>query len=239
MIPAAGDCSDLWERQLKKNLFLIVNDIDSSPVDSNDDVVLRQARPRKLVCLVEPRKQQRPLVAGVVDDILLHLQRCNAIPYKIALWEGLLYPVGPVGHGLRRCKAIVWDVGGNQRLKPVVHHLRAKVDVVLLCGNHCQVVILQDTDLQHCTEQLHNRCVKSRLHWQICKQNIYKVPWSFKCKWIRGAGLATRSCFSRLKQTGFEMIDWVVVLHPTRHKIGHFGDIPQANLLAWYEKTKL
>jgi len=23
--------------------------------------------------------------------------------------------------------------------------------------------------------------------------------------------------------------------HPTRHKIGHFGDVPQAHLLAWYD----
>ena len=29
-----------------------------------------------------------------------------------------------------------------------------------------------------------------------------------------------------------------MVVHPTRHKIGHFGDIPPANLLAWYGKTK-
>jgi len=29
----------------------------------------------------------------------------------------------------------------------------------------------------------------------------------------------------------------VKVLHPTRQKIGHFGDIPKANLLAWYGKT--
>jgi len=35
-----------------------------------------------------------------------------------------------------------------------------------------------------------------------------------------------------------DMIDWVVVLRPTQHKIGHFGDVPQANLLAWYGKTK-
>jgi len=34
------------------------------------------------------------------------------------------------------------------------------------------------------------------------------------------------------------LIDCVVVLCPTRHKIGHFGDVPQANLLAWYGKTK-
>ena len=34
---------------------------------------------------------------------------------------------------------------------------------------------------------------------------------------------------------------WGKVLHPTQHaqhKKGHFGDVPQANLLAWYGKTK-
>jgi len=34
------------------------------------------------------------------------------------------------------------------------------------------------------------------------------------------------------------LIDSVKVLRPTRHKIGHFGDVPQANLLALYGKTK-
>ena len=33
-------------------------------------------------------------------------------------------------------------------------------------------------------------------------------------------------------------IDWAEVLRPTRHKIGHFEDVSQANLLAWYGKTK-
>jgi len=32
--------------------------------------------------------------------------------------------------------------------------------------------------------------------------------------------------------------NWVVVLRPTQHKIGHFGDVSQAHLLVWYEKTK-
>ena len=34
--------------------------------------------------------------------------------------------------------------------------------------------------------------------------------------------------------------DWlrVKVLRPTRHKMGHFGDVPQANLLAWYGKNQ-
>ena len=30
----------------------------------------------------------------------------------------------------------------------------------------------------------------------------------------------------------------VKLLHTTRHKIGYFGDVPQANLLAWYEENK-
>ena len=34
-------------------------------------------------------------------------------------------------------------------------------------------------------------------------------------------------------------IDWVVVLHPTRHKIGHFGDVPQANLWHGMKKQNL
>ena len=36
------------------------------------------------------------------------------------------------------------------------------------------------------------------------------------------------------------LVDWVVVLRPTRHKTGHFGNVPQAyNLLAWYGKLNL
>jgi len=41
----------------------------------------------------------------------------------------------------------------------------------------------------------------------------------------------------------FSLIDWVKVLSPIRQKIGHFGDVPQANLLVpsqslGYGKTK-
>jgi len=33
------------------------------------------------------------------------------------------------------------------------------------------------------------------------------------------------------------LIDCIVVLRPTRHKIDHFGDIPEDKLLAWHGKT--
>jgi len=35
-----------------------------------------------------------------------------------------------------------------------------------------------------------------------------------------------------------KLIDWIQALHHTRHKIGHFGDVPQASVLAWYGKSK-
>jgi len=37
---------------------------------------------------------------------------------------------------------------------------------------------------------------------------------------------------------GSPEIDWVKVLRRTQHNVGHFRDILQANLLAWYGKTK-
>jgi len=36
-----------------------------------------------------------------------------------------------------------------------------------------------------------------------------------------------------------QLIDWVVVLSPTQHKVGHFRDVSQANLMAWYGKLNL
>jgi len=41
------------------------------------------------------------------------------------------------------------------------------------------------------------------------------------------------------RQPGFPSVFFLhLVLRPTRHKTGHFGNVPKANLLAWYGKTK-
>ena len=32
---------------------------------------------------------------------------------------------------------------------------------------------------------------------------------------------------------------WPILCGVTRHKIGHFGDVPQANPCAWYDRNKL
>jgi len=60
---------------------------------------------------------------------------------------------------------------------------------------------------------------------------LISVLWNFtlRCHFHR-PGLATIHLTT--------LIDWVVVLRPTWHKIGHFGDVPQDNLVAWYGKTK-
>jgi len=84
-VPAAGDGGYFTERQLEKNLFLVVDNVHSCPVDGNDNLVLRQTRPRKLVCLVEAREQQRPLVLGIVDDVFFHGQRRHSLFHKVAV----------------------------------------------------------------------------------------------------------------------------------------------------------
>jgi len=38
--------------------------------------------------------------------------------------------------------------------------------------------------------------------------------------------------------TSFDELNEQRFLRPTRHKIGHFGDVPPANLFACYGKTK-
>jgi len=44
--------------------------------------------------------------------------------------------------------------------------------------------------------------------------------------------------FMPVQQLNPLLIDWVEASRHTQHKIGHFGDVPQANLLAWHGKTK-
>jgi len=41
----------------------------------------------------------------------------------------------------------------------------------------------------------------------------------------------------KTQTAGIHLADWVKVLLPTRHEIGHFGAIPAANLLAWHGKN--
>ena len=82
--PAAGDRRDLTERQFQKDLFLIVDDVDSCPVDSNDHLILWEAWPGELVRLVEAGEQEWPLVLGVVDDVFLDGQRLHSLLDEIA-----------------------------------------------------------------------------------------------------------------------------------------------------------
>ena len=39
-----GDLCDLWEAELEQHLLLVVHHVHASPVDGDDDVVLRQVR---------------------------------------------------------------------------------------------------------------------------------------------------------------------------------------------------
>jgi len=70
---------------------LIIHDVHASPVNSNDDLVLRKTRSSKLVCLVETREEQRPLVLGIVDDVFFDGQRKDALFDEVAPTERVRY----------------------------------------------------------------------------------------------------------------------------------------------------
>jgi len=51
-----------------------------------------------------------------------------------------------------------------------------------------------------------------------------------------GVGSMSHTC--KTQYCKYSDIDWIVVLRPTRHKIGHFGDVPEANRISM-EKLNL
>ena len=56
-LPAGGDGSDLREGELEQDLLLVIHHVHPRPVDRDDDVILGQARPGKLVRLGGGGKQ--------------------------------------------------------------------------------------------------------------------------------------------------------------------------------------
>ena len=76
----------------------------------------------------------------------------------------------------------------------------------------------------------------------LVKKIPSSVALSWQYFWRSTASLSwwsSSSVYSMIPSCGFgcnSWVDWVVVLHPTPHKIGHFGDVSKASLLAWYGK---
>ena len=60
---------------------------------------------------------------------------------------------------------------------------------------------------------------------------------TFYCRYFR-SGRFLQNRTSGNKRSRHFRCDVPLTSVPARHKIGHFGDVPQANLLAWYGKTK-
>ena len=99
-----------------------------------------------------------------------------------------------------------------------------------------------------------NWTVVSQLSWHYLQRSMAGLShWScisclLTCRWsggdVRLLGTAGQwtdtvshnpSPLSFLSSVGRELIDWVVVLHSTRHKIGHFREFPQP--ITWYRKN--
>ena len=123
-------------------MFLVVYDVYARPVHRDNDVVLWQARPGELVRLVEARVQQWPLVLGVVYDVFFDVERRDAVAHEVTLPEAVADALDPVVEGLCAVEGAVGDVAGEQRLHAVEHHVGTVVYVVLLGGDHSQVIVL-------------------------------------------------------------------------------------------------
>ena len=86
----------------------------------------------------------------------------------------------------------------------------------------------------HVIQQISYSSMSSVTTFQALSSSL-TFPWLF-------TALIFTLCYRRhayiIVSTTGTLIDSIVVCRPTWHKIGHFGDDPQANLLAWYRKTK-
>jgi len=78
--------------------------------------------------------------------------------------------------------------------------------------------------------QSHLMCIRPMALTTKVQSNLLNPLSNTACYWPMSC--ATHHCHDNTA----ELIDCVVVLCPTRHKIDHFGDVLQANLLAWYGK---
>jgi len=70
---------------------------------------------------------------------------------------------------------------------------------------------------------------------------LYKLVFNFNFNMNKTKVTVSGESCKGVQNTGRWSCYWLLmvkVVHPTQHKIGHLGDVLQANLLAWYGKTK-
>ena len=87
-LPYACDSGDLRKLKIKQHMFLIIHNINSSPVHRYYHVILWQTGAGKLVSFVKSREQQRPLITSVVDNIFFDVLRFNLLSRVVSLLKG-------------------------------------------------------------------------------------------------------------------------------------------------------
>ena len=71
--PAACDVGNLRICAFEENVLLVIDDVNTSPVHGDDDIVLRQAWSRESIRFEELGEQERPFHFGVEYQSLLHV----------------------------------------------------------------------------------------------------------------------------------------------------------------------
>lgn len=71
ILPALGDRTNFPEGYVRANSIRIIHDVNPFIVQPHDDFRERYARTNRLSSIIEPRKEQEPLILRKADDVLL------------------------------------------------------------------------------------------------------------------------------------------------------------------------
>ena len=81
-----GNSSNFWEWKFQQNLFLVIYDVNSGPIDGNDDIVFGQIGTRVSESFVKSRKEQWPLVLCVADNVFFDFMHNYSVFDVVTLW---------------------------------------------------------------------------------------------------------------------------------------------------------
>ena len=165
--------------------------------------------------------------------------------WKIQTGFTFLVPAHPGSPGQRAVKHVCVCTSANSRTFPGPTIFR---DVLLTCGR-------RDARRRRRERRRRRQSATGCVERQTTEQSEARSPAEAgrtgpSCR--DSAGLAPRTTRRQTRwgsdATAAQLLsqnihhshisDWLVVLRPTRHKIGHFGDVSPANLLAWYAAKK-
>ena len=77
--------SDLRKLKVEKNMFLVIDNVNSGPVYCHYHIIFRKTGAWELISFIEPGEQQRPFKSSVVDNVFFDFLRINFFGCVVSL----------------------------------------------------------------------------------------------------------------------------------------------------------